>query len=306
MNPIQQLHARLDDVIEFRSRDYEEEDGHFGRDAAIGAAGLGAGATGLAYLRGRAYNAANAGDAPFARPPGVANGLRNIRDDIGAGFTKALPEDFRNMRAGAAGSSLASGARRTGNYISSAAGILKDTAGTYGAHRKFMGASAGRAVAGAGRAALSRLAHLKWSARHAQLIQLNELLDEVIEFRSDDRHTGRNIAIGAGALGAVGTGGAYLRGRNLPYSAPGGLLSAGEAAPGFMGAVRREAGTVARGAQAIPGDIQAGYGAVRSRASAAKKLAEEVPIAFRHYRHATGSNMRAVAKTARAVAGYVR
>jgi hypothetical protein len=86
-----------------------------------------------------------------------------------------------------------------------------------------------------------------------QLLQLSADLDRVIELRSDDEesHYLRNT----GAVGALGVGGAYLRGKRIPVNAPGGLLTAAEAQPGFMGAARRAGGTIAQGGKALAGDL---------------------------------------------------
>lgn len=87
------------------------------------------------------------------------------------------------------------------------------------------------------------------------LPQLSADLDRVINLRSYDDEDESHLLRNTGAVGTLGVGGAYLRGKQIPVNAPGGLLTAAEAKPGAMGTLRRAAGTVAQGGRALAGDL---------------------------------------------------
>ena len=162
-----QLNAKIDQINFQYPYDEEEQGGGPG----LGTLAAGAGAAGLVggglYARGRA--ATPYGPLPQGQGRGMFSTMKR-----GAG---ALMGDADSAYKGAA-----SGLNRAGAYAGGVGAALKDTVGTYTAHRTHMGAGVGKAVAGAGRAVLDRLKNLRYSANHSRLVQLNSNIDEIIGF----------------------------------------------------------------------------------------------------------------------------
>ena len=165
LHQLAQLNAKIDRINFQYPYDEEEQEGGPG----LGTLAAGAGAAGLVggglYARGRM--ATPYGPLPQGQGRGMFSTMKR-----GAG---ALMGDA---------DSAYKGAGRAGAYAGGVGTALKDTVGTYKAHRANMGAGAGRAVAGAGRALLDRLKNLRYSANHSRLVQLNANIDE-INFRKE-------------------------------------------------------------------------------------------------------------------------
>jgi len=194
LHQLVQLNAKIDQINFQNMYDEDEPEGGPG----LGTLAAGAGAAGLVggglYARGRA--ATPYGPLPQGQGRGVFSTMKQ-----GAG---ALMGD-----AGSAYKGAAKGAARAGAYAGGVGAALKDTVGTYNAHRTNMGAGVGRALAGAGRAVLDRLKNLRYSAHHSNLVQLNARLDEVINFEmdEDERKLRLNDWLSHGGAGMLGAGG---------------------------------------------------------------------------------------------------